>query len=158
MRFEEKGLPRFITFSCDGRRNLFTDPDLMDIFVDQLSVTKDRFSLNIYAWVLMPNHVHLVLLCDTEIATVTSVLTALKTRTAERVLPLLRQRFPQSMLPRLWLRGSGYDRVIRNAEDLAEKAAYIEMNPVRKGLAAEPGAYRWSSCGSDVLPRDPWWE
>lgn len=157
MRIEDRSLPRFITFCCDGRKRYFASEEMRDVFADQLSVTKDRFSLKLDSWVLMPNHVHLILQAEPEIASVTSVLTALKTRTAERILPTLRSSYSGSAIPHLWLSGGGYDRVIRDANDLAEKAAYIELNPVRKGLVASAAAYRWSSAGSDVLPGDPWW-
>jgi putative transposase len=38
-----------------------------------------------------------------------------------------------------------YDRWIRNEEEFRRVWAYIENNPVKAGLVAEPTAFRWSS-------------
>ena len=36
-----------------------------------------------------------------------------------------------------------YDRVIRDEKDYRDKVTYIMWNPVRAGLVAKPGDYRW---------------
>lgn len=37
----------------------------------------------------------------------------------------------------------GFDHVVRDSENLDEKIEYRLQNPVRKGLVAKPGEYRW---------------
>lgn len=44
-----------------------------------------------------------------------------------------------------------YDHRVRNAEEFERIRQYIENNPVKAGLAAEPAAYRWSSAGRDGM-------
>jgi hypothetical protein len=42
-----------------------------------------------------------------------------------------------------------YDHWVRNAEEFERIRLYIENNPVKAGLAAQPSAYRWSSANRD---------
>ena len=44
-----------------------------------------------------------------------------------------------------WQPGGGYDRNIREVETLWNMIDYVHLNPVRKGLAAGPGDWYWSS-------------
>jgi len=101
----------------------------------------------------MPDHVHLFLWPDDSVATVSHILSAIKTRTARRLLPIL--RIKEKSLTNLWLPGGGHDRFIYSRHEIEEKIKYIHENPVRKGLAAEPWEYRWSSaCRFDLV--DDW--
>ncbi len=112
----------------------------------------------------MPDHVHLLLHPNVEVATVRRILSALKTRTATVVLERLRVEAPglvsRAMDARghahLWQAGGGYDRNIHTQREFLEKARYIEENPVRKGLVDRAEYYEWSSAGSVLLGRDPW--
>ena len=46
---------------------------------------------------------------------------------------------------RFWQAGGGYDRNIRDEEEMLEKARYIHANPVRRGLVDSPADWKWSS-------------
>ena len=46
---------------------------------------------------------------------------------------------------RYWQRGGGYDRVLWNEEAIRTTVRYIHDNPVRRGLAAVPEDWAWSS-------------
>ena len=46
---------------------------------------------------------------------------------------------------RFWQRGGGYDRNLRNLNDVSEKIHYIHANPVRRGLVAAAEDWHWSS-------------
>lgn len=151
-------LPRFLTFSCEKRRNYLAEDSHKQVIVDQLALCKDRLGFKVYAWTVMPNHVHLLLHPNPEVATVRQILSALKSRTSRIILQRFRERLKDQAPSRLWLRGGGYDRVIASQDEVTRKAAYIEANPVRKGLAPSAKAYLWSSAGSEMLSRDPWWE
>ena len=47
----------------------------------------------------------------------------------------------------VWQEGGGYDRNIYSRDELAQKLAYIHINPVRRGLCDQPESYLWSSAG-----------
>jgi putative transposase len=42
-------------------------------------------------------------------------------------------------------KGRFYDRALRTRREFDEALDYMHMNPVRKGLAAHPAAWPWSS-------------
>lgn len=124
-----------------------------DLVSSSLVTQAGKRNLKLLSWVVMPNHIHLILLGDLTADAVASFLAGFKSQTARLVLPHVRLQAPtvyQKCLdsqgrPRLWLRGGGYDRVLFSGEEIREKIAYIEANPVRKGLCGVPEDYDWSS-------------
>lgn len=46
---------------------------------------------------------------------------------------------------RFWQRGGGYDRNVRDRDELMEKIRYVHLNPVRRGLVERPEEWAWSS-------------
>lgn len=113
----------------------------------------------------MPEHVHLVMATD-EPMPMRRVLAQLKGGCALVVLkrwrelnaPVLDRITDANGRSHFWQTGGGYDRTVYPDGELVEKIDYIHMNPVRRGLVARPGEYRWSSlgwtraAGGDVAP------
>ena len=94
---------------------------------------RDDYAL--HAWVLMPNHVHLVI---TPHGNVSALLRKLKGKTA---------RLANLALGRegsFWQHES-YDRLVRDDQEFRRIENYILQNPVRAGLSVSPESYRWSS-------------
>ncbi|MCG3152636.1 MAG: hypothetical protein GEEBNDBF_01938 [bacterium] len=89
------------------------------------------------AWVVMPNHVHLLVRPHEGVA-LRSLVQAWKSVTAHRINALLGRHGP------VWQRDY-FDRVVRTDRHHMMAREYIEMNPVRAGLVASPTQYRWSS-------------
>jgi putative transposase len=88
------------------------------------------------AWVVMPNHVHLLILPHVSLPQITHWV---KGRTArESNLLLGRAGGP------FWQHES-YDHWVRNEREFQRIAAYIEENPVSAGLAGTPEDWPWSS-------------
>jgi putative DNA methylase len=92
----------------------------------------------LHAWVIMPNHVHLLL---TPRVSASKLLGSLKSATGKRA-NLLLQRTGQPF----W-QDESYDHLVRNDEEFRRIRRYIENNPVTAGLAAKPEEYEWSSAG-----------
>jgi len=92
------------------------------------------------AWVVMPNHVHL-LVRPYEGVALRSLVQTWKSVTAHRLNAVLSRRGP------VWQRDY-FDRFIRTERHHMMAREYIEMNPVRAGLVASPMQYRWSSAYS----------
>jgi REP element-mobilizing transposase RayT len=89
-----------------------------------------------HAWVVMPNHVHLLLTARVPLP---SLLASLKRITAKRAnAELGRTGDP------FWAEET-FDRTVRNAEEFGRIRAYIENNPVKALFVATPEDYRWSS-------------
>lgn len=154
VRFESPGEPRLLTFSCYRHLPLLQAEWARDAFVDQLALTKGRLGFQLYAWVVMPDHCHLLLLPDPTVAATPRILMALKSRTGVRILEQLRVNGDAP--PRLWQPGGGHDHNIVSHKQFLKAVDYVELNPVAKGLASRPEEYRWSSAGSAFLGRDPW--
>lgn len=139
-------------FSCYRRVDLFRNDAIKTAFVDRLIQTHQRRPLLLFAWVVMSNHVHLLLRPDAA-DDVQSLLRRLKPAFAKSVLtrwheldaPILAKVRDKSGNERFWQPGGGYDRNIFSGDEFAEKVRYIHTNPVRAGLVERPTDYRWSS-------------
>jgi putative transposase len=96
-----------------------------------------------HSWVIMPNHVHLLL---TPKVSTSRLLRSLKATTAKRANVLL-QRTGKTF----W-QDESYDHRVRDGEEFRRIQRYIEHNPVKAGLATKPEAYAWSSAGRPERP------
>lgn len=96
-----------------------------------------QFGCHIHAYVLMTNHVHLLLTADTTGATA-----ELMKRLGQRYCQYINRTYHRT--GSLW---EGRYRSCLTQEDnyLLACYRYIELNPVRAGIVNHPGAYRWSS-------------
>jgi REP-associated tyrosine transposase len=123
--------------------------------LEAIARTRQKYPFTLWAWVIMPEHVHL-LLQPADSVRVASILQSIKQPVAQRVVRWAReQRHPMlksmrasshgAVCHRLWQPGGGYDRNLRSVRDVHEKIAYIHANPVRRGLVAHPRDWPWSS-------------
>ncbi|MFI4897925.1 MAG: REP-associated tyrosine transposase [Phycisphaerales bacterium JB059] len=150
-RYEIKGHARFLTFSCNQRLALFENPAIRDTFAEQVFLARSRLGFKLFAWVIMPEHVHLLVL-PLE-STVPSILSATKRPFSALVLqrwreleaPVLERIRDGSGAERFWQAGGGYDRNIFSEGELREKIRYIHENPVRRGLVEREEDWAWSS-------------
>jgi putative transposase len=146
-----------LTFSCRGRIPLFQSDAIKDAFAAHLAELQMRRSFRLIAWVVMPDHVHVLLIPDLPHEPIPVLLNDLKRPFAERVIrrlraleaPVLRRLTDARGHVRFWERGGGYDRNIFTRAELLEKVNYIHTNPVRRGLVSAPIEWRWSSAA--------WW-
>ena len=157
-RHELPGHARFLTFSCYHNLQLFNNDAIKDAFVEAIEQSRTKHGFLLAAYVVMPEHVHLLLFPDLSVANVTNILKSLKLGFAMKVInrwrsmsppaPIL-DRLDHNGVTRFWQRGGGYDRNIYSREELNEKIKYINENPLRRGLVDRPENWRWSSAG--------WW-
>jgi len=138
-RFQQSGQTHFLTFSCYHRRPLMT-PQTSDIFLSSLEQTRIQYKIFVYAYVVMPEHVHL-LVSEPEQGALATALMSLK-RTSSHV---ARHREGMDAMQAFWQKRY-YDRNIRDYEDFMQKMRYIHRNPVKRGLCIDPQEWRWSSC------------
>ena len=89
-----------------------------------------------HSWVIMPNHVHLLL---TPNVSVPKLLGSLKTATAKRANLILGRTGGT-----FW-QAESYDHRVRTEGEFRRIKRYIEINPVAACLAANPEEYPWSS-------------
>lgn len=111
-------------------------PEIAKMIVDALHYRESQLRQYVlHAYVVMPNHVHILI---TPIESIQKIMHSLKGFTA-RAANLLLDR---TGLP-FWQRES-YDHWVREGE-FDRIARYIELNPVKAGLASEPHLYPWSN-------------
>jgi putative DNA methylase len=90
----------------------------------------------LHAFVIMPNHVHLLLTPSTALPKLTKSLKGITAKRANLMLGLTGNRFWQE---------ESYDHQVRHDREFEQIRRYIENNPVRAGLVQEASQYRWSS-------------
>lgn len=125
-RREGEGSWRFITCSCNKRLPLFDDDSSRLAFVEALIATHERHAFRLLAWVLMPEHFHLMILPLGPDARVSRILHGLKTPLSQRIgrewrisdSHWLSKAADADGRPRVWLPGGGFDRNVRDDEEL----------------------------------------
>jgi|SRR5271165_545702 len=152
-RRQQSGHSHFVTFSCYRRQPNFTTSDVYDLFLVCLEDMRRRFAIRVYGYVVMPEHVHL-LLSESEEKTLADAIHYLKLSFTKRLHGLSGGRSQVNAEKRgvnlghaagsLWQKRY-YDRNVRNAEEFTVKLRYLHRNPVKRGLVTEPGDWRWSS-------------
>jgi putative transposase len=125
----------------NNRTAVFVDRADRELYLCALRDTSRRAGCAIHAYVLMTNHVHLLA-------------TPAETRSPALMMQALGRRYVRYFNDRhgrtgtLW-EGRYRSRLIDSERYLLACSRYIELNPVRAGLAAVPAAYRWSSFRSN---------
>ena len=157
--YDREGDAHFLTFSCFRRLPLLSRDRTRDWLVNAVSLSREKNPFDLWAWVIMPEHVHLVLLPHSGIR-IASILKTMKQSVSRRAIPWLRENAPDylsrllDLQPngkqsyRFWQRGGGYDRNLRSTRDIHEKIMYVHQNPVKRGRTARPEEWNWCSARS----------
>ncbi len=144
-RFDVPGDRHFLTFSCDQRRPYLSKDRSRRWMIEAIARSQDRGLFDLWAYVIMPEHVHLVLLPGPDVR-IASILKTLKQSVSRRANIWLQQNeVGRSEGFRFWQRGGGYDRNLRSVQDIHEKIDYIHQNPIRRGLCVYAVDWFWSS-------------
>jgi len=133
-RRQQTGQLHFITFSCYRRFPYLNDTAPKETLEQVIEKARRSHSLFIYAYVLMPEHVHL-LTNEPETRTLASFLGVVKGESS-KLLKGSREKFWQTRY---------YDFNTFTTGKFVEKVQYIHRNPVTRGLVNKPEDYRWSS-------------
>ena len=144
--FDNLGTARFITFSCFQRYPYLNRAAARNIVVEELESLRAGKEIRLLAWVLMPDHVHLVLWPRKSVK-LGRTIGQFKARTALRILPLYPEREHRRRSngqSAVWQRRC-YDHNCRSAETVREKVDYCHRNPVTAGIVARPEDWPWSS-------------
>ena len=131
-RYQQEGDDHFITFSCHGRRPYLSTPSAKDIFLDSLELTRRRYQFEVLGYVVMPEHVH-ILLSEPAEDLLSKALQSLKLSVSKR---LTQRPFWQ---PRY------YDFNVFTHNKRVEKLKYMHRNPVTRGLVERPEDWPWST-------------
>ncbi len=154
-RIYGKGHLHFITFSCYRRLPLLKTARARDVFAKELSEVRDEMGFRLVGYVVMPEHVHL-LIGEPKEGTPSTVLQKLKLRVARRLRKRRRSGiagqlglpFEETKEPlRAFWQARFYDFNVYTRGKMKEKLNYMHANPVVRGLVEHPKDWRWSSWG-----------
>ena len=160
--FDHLNTARFITFSCYHRQKLLTKNAAIDIFLTSLEAIRSKYSIKLYGYVIMPEHVHLVLHPPDSVK-LGPVIGELKSKSASQIifgkllkLPEICRVVKNNKERWIFWQPRCYDHNCRTQETVIEKINYCHKNAVVRGLVADPEHYRWSSynwyLGKDDVP------
>lgn len=117
-------------------QHYLAQPEIAEIVAEAIRYAEGRLRhYDLYAWVVMSNHVHLLVRPLVEPAVLLKIIKAF---TARRVNQALHRSGP------LWQHES-FDHWMRGQAEFDQTVAYIEANPVRAGLVKRPEDFLWSS-------------
>jgi len=109
-------------------------PAVAEVVAD--SICRGPCNYELHAWVVRPNHVHVLITPRTDVSGLLRKLKGGSARECNRLLGRTGQPFWQD---------ESYDRLVRNAGEFERIENYIVQNPVRAGLARSAEDYPWSS-------------
>ncbi len=130
------GIPHHITQRGNGRQKTFFEDADYALYLDLLAVAAQRAQAQIWAYCLMPNHVHIVLVPSDEYG-------------LSRTFGELHRRYTgyinarQRTTGHLWQ--GRFGSVAMDEEHLYHALRYVSLNPVRAALVAKAEDWRWSS-------------
>ena len=146
-RIVAPGMPHHVTQRGNRREAVFFEPGDRQRYVMLLMDYRRRYGLDIWAYCLMTNHVHLL-----AVPRSADSLARTMRDTHQAYSAWLNRRLRQT--GHIW-QGRFYSTVLDDGH-LWAAAAYVERNPVRAGLAARAEEYPWSSAAAHCGKRhDP---
>ncbi len=144
-RLRIPGLPLHLIQRGNDKQPCFRDERDFRVYLAMLDELSERCACAVHAYVLMTNHVHLLL-------------TPSRTEAPSLLMKHLGQRFAQHVNRRHARSGALFEGrfrscIVDSEGYLLRCHRYIEMNPVRAGMVGHPSQYRWSSYGVNAEGR-----
>ena len=130
------------------------DPRIADLAADAVLIgDSERRFYDLVSWVVMPNHVHLLILPLKPVSVLTRWIKGSTARSANKILGRTGQPFWQDESYDHYLRTSTRN-LVSGLSPIDRTVAYIEENPVSAGLVSSAELWPWSSAGRQAKP--PW--
>jgi putative transposase len=125
--------------------------------VEAIDQARQIHGFDLWAYVLMPEHAHLLIWPRKPTYSISRILTSIKRPVSRKALSYVRTSAPDFLSQmedrqpggrvhyRFWQRGGGYDRNLTEPKSIWHEINYFHANPVRRGLCDTPTAWVWSS-------------
>ena len=145
----------FITCTVHQWVDVFTRKDYVEILLNSIRYCQKNKGLMVYAWVVMTNHIHMIISSDKE--KLSDIIRDFKKYTATKIVESIRVNERESRKNLLlWLLRKD-DKVVfwqdgYHGEEIVtpqfyeSKLNYIHLNPVRAGIVEKEEEYVYSSC------------
>ena len=147
----------FITSTIIQWIPVFNNEKYFDLIIDSLNFCRKEKGLKIYAYVLLDNHIHLIVSGEK----LELIIQSFKRHTAKKILETIRNDNKDWLLNQLryyklkhkkqsehqvWQEGY-HPKEILTDEMFAQKVNYMHFNPVRRGYINNPVHWKYSSAG-----------
>lgn len=157
----EDSIPHFVTFAIVGWIDVFSREKYKELFLDSLKYCQKNKGLVVHAWVIMTNHVHLVISSDRN--KIEHIMRDLKKFTSKQIIKSIQENSVESrkewMLNIFNYAGKNnnnnknfqfwkqdYHPVELNTPaKVQQRLDYLHENPVKSGLVWEPHHYKYGS-------------
>ena len=152
----ETTYPHFVTCTILHWIAIFTRVESTDIIFDSLRYLQKSDNLKIYSYVILENHLHIVVSSDD----IGKTMAKFKSYTAKELLKLLQKSNAKTILDQLafykkahktqtsyqvWQEGI-QPKLIKDEKMMIEKINYIHNNPIKRGYVDE--AFHWRYCSA----------
>lgn len=160
-KFHNQEFPYFVTFTVVRWIDVFTRIEYKDIIVDSLKYCIKNKGLKLYAWVIMSNHVHLII--GTKDKPMQDILRDIKRHTSKTITTAISenhqenrrewllwfferegQRNPGNEHYQFWQQGNHPIELLGN-KLIDQKLDYLHNNPVAAGWVDKPEDYLYCS-------------
>lgn len=160
-KIHEQNAPYFITLTTVGWIDVFARKELKMLIVDSLKYCQQNKGLIIYAWCLMPSHLHMICNADDGYS-LTDLLRDLKKFTSKAIISAIQeigesrrewmmnlfkefcQHLKRNQNYKVWQDGNRA-KIIYTPGFFYEKLNYIHNNPVEDLIVKNPEDYMFSS-------------
>jgi putative transposase len=139
------GLPHHVTQRGNGRARTFFEDDDYALYRRLLAQACAEARVEVWAWCLMPNHVHLILVPADE-----DGLRRALSRTHRGYAGIIHAR--RRRTGHFWQ--GRFGSVVMDEAHLAAAVRYVSLNPVRARLVGRAQEWRWSSVRAHLYDRD----
>jgi len=162
----DENLPYFCTITVLDWVPVFIDSRYVDPVIESLRYSREKKGLQLFAFVVMPNHLHLIaaaadlhaMMRDFKRFTSRSVHDRLKEDGRTTILEWIEAAAQKARLARgefsFWQSGF-HPQAIYTRAVFEQKLRYLHENPVRKGLVSRPEDWWYSSAGHYAGTRQP---
>jgi REP element-mobilizing transposase RayT len=155
----------FITLTVTDWIDIFTRRIYSDFIIENLTWCQQHKKLNIYAYVIMTNHIHLI--ANAENGSLGDILRDFKTYTSKELMKMIRENLSESRRDwmikafekagkynplnknhQFWQNGN-YPVLLYSAEVIQQKIDYIHDNPVKAGFVGSAHEFWYSSANPE---------
>jgi putative transposase len=162
--FNDPGDAHELTFSCFQRFAFLKAQRVCQWLKEAIDQARVKLDFSLWAYVIMPEHVHLIVCPRQPVYDVADIRRAIKEPVARKGIEYL-SLHASHWLPRVtrkrghrtercfWQSGGGYDRNIKSGKTLLVMIDYLHLNPVRRGLVEKAVNWKWSSASWYELSR-----
>lgn len=154
----------FITSTIVNWIPLFREDKYCNILLDAVKYNQVRKDLKIFAYVIMPDHFHMI----AQSVQLSCIMRSIKSYSAKRIIEELKNDRKSNLLKKfiinklhyktktmhqIWQQGF-HPQIISNDKIFGQKIDYIHMNPVEKGLVDSPEKWKYSSYSYYYLDKE----